>query len=28
VCVQVVAEDELDPCLQQLGELAPALLEL
>ena len=28
VCVQVVAEDELDPCLQPLGELAPALLEL
>jgi probable F420-dependent oxidoreductase len=28
VCVQVVAEDELDPCLQQLGALAPALLEL
>jgi alkanesulfonate monooxygenase SsuD/methylene tetrahydromethanopterin reductase-like flavin-dependent oxidoreductase (luciferase family) len=28
VCVQVVAEDELDPCLHQLGELAPALLEL
>ncbi|MGA9159606.1 MAG: TIGR03620 family F420-dependent LLM class oxidoreductase [Actinomycetota bacterium] len=28
VCVQVVAEDELDPCLPQLRELAPALLEL
>lgn len=28
VCVQVVAEDELDPCLRELGELAPALLEL
>ena len=28
VCVQVVAEDELDACLQQLRELAPALLEL
>ena len=28
VCVQVVAEDELDPCLPQLRDLAPALLEL
>ena len=28
VCVQVVGEDELDPCLPALGELAPALLEL
>ncbi len=28
VCVQVVAEDDLDPCLPQLRELAPALLEL
>src|SRR5512132_1682976 len=28
VCVQVVAEAELDPCLPQLRELAPALLEL
>ena len=28
VCVQVVAEDELDQCLPQLRELAPALLEL
>jgi probable F420-dependent oxidoreductase len=28
VCVQVVAEDELDPCLRQLRELGPALLEL
>lgn len=28
VCVQVVAEDELDPCIPQLRELAPALLEL
>lgn len=28
VCIQVVAEDELDPCLSQLRELAPALLEL
>jgi probable F420-dependent oxidoreductase len=28
VCVQVVAENELDPCLAQLRELAPALLEL
>jgi probable F420-dependent oxidoreductase len=28
VCVQVVSEDELDPCLPQLRELAPALLEL
>ena len=28
VCVQVVAEDELDPCLPKLRELAPALLEL
>jgi probable F420-dependent oxidoreductase len=28
VCIQVVAEDELDPCLPQLRELAPALLEL
>ncbi|HET7237321.1 MAG TPA: TIGR03620 family F420-dependent LLM class oxidoreductase [Actinomycetota bacterium] len=27
VCVQVVAEDELDPCLDQLRDLAPALLE-
>ena len=26
VCVQVVAEDELDPCLDELRELAPALL--
>jgi hypothetical protein len=24
----VVAEDELDPCLPQLRDLAPALLEL
>ena len=28
VCVQVVGEDDLDPCLPQLRELAPALLEL
>ena len=28
VCVQVVGEDELDPCLPALRELAPALLEL
>jgi len=28
VCIQVVGEDELDPCLPALGELAPALLEL
>jgi len=28
VCVQVVAEDELDPCVGELRELAPALLEL
>lgn len=28
VCVQVVSQDELDPCLSQLGKLAPALLEL
>jgi probable F420-dependent oxidoreductase len=28
VCVQVVAQDELDPCLPQLRDLAPALLEL
>ena len=28
VCIQVVSEDELDPCLPQLRELAPALLEL
>lgn len=28
VCVQVVGEDELDPCLPQLRELAPALLAL
>jgi probable F420-dependent oxidoreductase len=28
VCVQVVAEDEADPCLEQLRALAPALLEL
>jgi probable F420-dependent oxidoreductase len=28
VCVQVVSDDELDPCLPQLRELAPALLEL
>jgi len=28
VCVQVVAEDGLDPCLPQLRELAPALLDL
>src|SRR3990172_1678097 len=27
VCIQVVAEDDLDPCLDQLRELAPALLE-
>jgi hypothetical protein len=27
VCVQVVAEDDLDPCLDELRELAPALLE-
>jgi len=26
VCVQVVAEDDLDPCLEQLRELGPALL--
>ncbi|MCI0633194.1 MAG: TIGR03620 family F420-dependent LLM class oxidoreductase [Actinobacteria bacterium] len=28
VCVQVLGDDELDPCLTELGELAPALLEL
>jgi probable F420-dependent oxidoreductase len=28
VCVQVVGEDDLDPCLPAFGELAPALLEL
>jgi probable F420-dependent oxidoreductase len=28
VCIQVVSEDELDPCLPQLRELAPTLLEL
>jgi probable F420-dependent oxidoreductase, MSMEG_4141 family len=28
VCIQVVSEDELDPCLPQPRELAPALLEL
>ena len=28
VCVQVVAEDDTDPCLEQLRELAPALLEV
>jgi hypothetical protein len=28
VCVQVVGEDDLDPCLPALRELAPALLEL
>jgi len=28
VCIQVVGEDELDPCLPALRELAPALLEL
>jgi probable F420-dependent oxidoreductase len=28
VCVQVVSQDELDPCLSQLGKLTPALLEL
>jgi probable F420-dependent oxidoreductase len=28
VCVQVVGEEELDPCLPALRELAPALLEL
>jgi probable F420-dependent oxidoreductase len=28
VCVQVVGEDEFDPCLPALRELAPALLEL
>ena len=28
VCVQVVGDDELDPCLPALRELAPALLEL
>lgn len=27
VCVQVVSEDEADPCLEQLRALAPALLE-
>jgi probable F420-dependent oxidoreductase len=27
VCVQVVAEDDLDPCLEALRELAPAVLE-
>lgn len=27
VCVQVVAEDENDPCVEQLRKLAPALLE-
>ena len=27
VCIQVVAEDDLDPCLAELRELAPALLE-
>jgi probable F420-dependent oxidoreductase len=28
VCVQLVGEDELDPCLPALRELGPALLEL
>ena len=28
VCVQVVGEDDLDPCLPALRELAPALLEV
>lgn len=28
VCLQVVGDDELDPCLSELRELAPALLEL
>ncbi len=28
VSVQVLGDDELDPCLAELGELAPALLEL
>jgi len=28
VCLQVVSEDETDPCLDQLRALAPALLEL
>jgi probable F420-dependent oxidoreductase len=28
VCVQVIGEDELDPCLSELGQLAPALLDL
>ena len=28
VCVQVVGEDDLDPCLPALRELGPALLEL
>jgi probable F420-dependent oxidoreductase len=28
VCIQVVSEDEFDPCLPQLRELAPAMLEL
>ena len=28
VAVQVVGEDDLDPCLKELRELAPALLEL
>ena len=28
VCVQVVSDDPDDPCLEQLRELAPALLEL
>jgi probable F420-dependent oxidoreductase len=27
VCVQLVGEEELDPCLDELRELAPALLE-
>jgi len=27
VCVQMVAEDDLDPCLDELRRLAPALLE-
>jgi len=28
VCVQVVGDDELDPCLSELRQLAPALLDL
>jgi probable F420-dependent oxidoreductase len=28
VCIQVVAEGDLDPCIDELRELAPALLEL